>query len=131
MRPTIGISAGDPAGIGLEVTLKAVPDFLSLASCVLFTDRLHFDRDFQLVAQKHLPFRWISQISEVSDEPALFLIDVPGAHGLVPRSELSLHAGKRALAYLEAVSDAANRKRIQAIVTALVSKASIGGEFKG
>src|SRR5262249_20875705 len=108
-----------------------VPEFLNSANFVLFTDRLHFERSFQLVMDKNFPVRWISQISQVSDEPALHVIDVPGARELIPWGESSLRAGKRAFAYLEAASAAANRGDIQAIVTAPVSKASIGMKFKG
>jgi len=38
MPPTIGITAGDPAGIGLEVILKSVPEFRDV-KFVLFADR--------------------------------------------------------------------------------------------
>lgn len=126
MKPAIGIASGDPAGIGLEVTLKAVPEFLSAARLVLFTDALHFER-----SRTNLPTRWISNAAEVSDEPLLFLVNVPGAGDLVPFGEASLRAGKRAAAYLTAASDAALAGQIQAIVTAPVSKASIGSGFKG
>jgi len=123
----IGISAGDPAGIGLEVTLKAIPQHLGSAGYVLFTDSIHFERS----QTQAVPFRWISGPAEVSDEPVLFLIDVPGPRTLIPWGEISPRAGARASSYLEAASDAAMQGQIQAIVTAPVSKASIGPDFKG
>jgi 4-hydroxythreonine-4-phosphate dehydrogenase len=126
-RLTIGISAGDPAGIGLEVTLKAVPEFIGSTRVILFTDSVHFERS----SPKNVPFRWISSIDDVSDDPVLFLMDVPGAAGLIPWGESSPRAGSRASAYLSAASDAALQGAIQAIVTAPVSKASIGAHFKG
>jgi 4-hydroxythreonine-4-phosphate dehydrogenase len=125
--PIIGISAGDPAGIGLEVTLKAVPEFLGSTRLVLFTDSLHFRRS----NTNDIPSRWITTVSEVEDERVLFLVDVPGASELIPWGEASLRAGSRASAYLRAASDAAMQGAIQAIVTAPVSKASIGPQFKG
>ncbi len=131
MRPTIGISAGDPAGIGLEVTLKAVPGFLNSANCLLFTDRLHFERGLKSLSRETIPFRWITETSEISTESVLNLIDVPTCSELIPWGESSLRAGQHARAYLEAVSAAANRGEIHAIVTAPVSKASIGADFKG
>ncbi|HEY2385055.1 MAG TPA: 4-hydroxythreonine-4-phosphate dehydrogenase PdxA [Terriglobia bacterium] len=127
MTPIIGISAGDPAGIGLEVTVKALPQFLGAARYVLFTDRLHFERS----RFGDLRFRWISGLTEVTDEPLLFLIDVPGASAPIPWGEPSLRSGNRARACLEAASDAAVQGAIDAIVTAPVSKAAIGPEFKG
>jgi 4-hydroxythreonine-4-phosphate dehydrogenase len=126
-RMTIGISAGDPAGIGLEVTLKAVPEFLGSTRVVLFTDAVHFNRS----STNDIPFQWITDIGQASDEPVLFMIDVPGAERLTPWGEASLRAGARASAYLSAASDAAVRGTIDAIVTAPVSKASIGPHFKG
>ena len=125
--PVIGISAGDPAGIGLEVTLKAVPTFLGSTRLILFTDAIHFNRS----NTSAVPFRWITSIAEVSDDHVLFLMDVPDANALIPWGEASLRAGSRASAYLDAASNAAIHGSIQAIVTAPVSKASIGPHFKG
>jgi 4-hydroxythreonine-4-phosphate dehydrogenase len=123
----IGISAGDPAGIGLEVTLKAAPEFLGSTRLILFTDSIHFTRS----NTNTVPVRWIASPAEVTDEPVLFLMDVPGAGELIPWGEASPRAGSRASAYLSAASDAAMQGAIQAIVTAPVSKASIGPHFKG
>jgi len=125
--PIIGISAGDPAGIGLEVVLKAVPEFLDSTRLLLFTDSIHFDRS----NTDNTPSRWIANASEVTDEAVLFLLDVPEASELIPWGEASLRAGSRASAYLRAASDAAMQGVIKAIVTAPVSKASIGPHFKG
>jgi len=125
--PIIGISAGDPAGIGLEVVLKAVPEFLDSTRLLLFTDSIHFDRS----NTDNTPSRWIANASEVTDEAVLFLLDVPEASELIPWGEASLRAGSRARAYLRAASDAAMQGVIKAIVTAPVSKASIGPQFKG
>ena len=45
MRATIGITAGDPAGIGLEVVLKSISSVLISARWLLFTDREIFERN--------------------------------------------------------------------------------------
>src|SRR5438874_99986 len=42
MRATIGITGGDPAGIGLEVVLKSILPVRDSARWVLFTDRATF-----------------------------------------------------------------------------------------
>src|SRR5262245_18187411 len=123
-KPAIGITSGDPAGIGLEVALKAIPQFLDSARCLLYTDPEHFGRCSRLVARQSLQSHWISNISEVSDEPLLFLLDVPGFTVLIPWGEASSRAGNRAVAYLAAASSDAVAGHISAIVTARVSKAS-------
>ena len=75
MRATIGITAGDPAGIGLEVVLKSIPPILASARWVLFTDREIFDRNAARF-NSHVPSRRIHDLSEVTDEPLLFLRDL-------------------------------------------------------
>jgi 4-hydroxythreonine-4-phosphate dehydrogenase len=130
MRATIGITAGDPAGIGLEVVLKSVPAVITKAQWLLFTDRAIFDRN---VAAFHsgVPYRWIENFSGLTDEPVLFLRDLKGTEPEIRWGELSAAAGRRALAYLESASDEALAGNLKAIVTAPVAKEAIGGDFHG
>jgi 4-hydroxythreonine-4-phosphate dehydrogenase len=121
MRATIGITTGDPAGIGLETILKSISLFLASARWILFTDSLAFQRDSNKF-NPHLPHRWVRTTSDCTEEPILFLIDA---------GSTSSDAGQRALSYLEAASAAALRGEIRAIVTAPVSKEAIGRDFKG
>jgi len=130
MRMTIGISAGDPAGIGLEVTLKALPSVLASARWVLFTDPPTFEHNYSLFG-KGLPYRWVTQWDDISGEAILFLREARGARGVIPWGEVRADAGARAIACLEAASAAALAGRIHAVVTAPVSKASIGPPFMG
>ena len=127
---TIGISAGDPAGIGLEVTLKVLPSVFGSARWVLFTDPPAFEPGYNRFGRQ-LPFRWIKHIDDVSGEPVLFLMEAPGATGPIPWGAVHAEAGKRALAYLEIASRMALGGKIDAIVTAPVSKVSIGPGFTG
>jgi 4-hydroxythreonine-4-phosphate dehydrogenase len=130
MHPIIGITAGDPAGIGMEVVLKALPVVLGSARCVLFADRSNFERN-AAIFPAHFPRRWIRSWDDVSDESIVFLRDLGGDTSSITWGELSKHAGARALAYLEAASDAALNGRIDAIVTAPVNKAAIASGFRG
>jgi len=130
MRPTIGITAGDPAGVGLEVILKAISTAPTSARWILFTDRSIFDRNAVLFPPG-VECHWIDSIPSAGDEPALFLRDLGGDSSSIHFGELSHKAGERALAYLKAASDEALQGRLQAIVTAPVSKEAIGGTFHG
>src|SRR5437762_3732893 len=130
MRATIGITAGDPAGIGLEVVLKSISSVLTSARWVLFTDRPIFERN----AARFNPgvqSLWIEHTSDISDEPLLFLRDLGGNGSGIEFGKMSAEAGRRALAYLQAASDEALAGSIDAIVTAPVSKEAIGGHFHG
>ena len=130
MRATIGITAGDPAGIGLEVVLKSTPAVLSTARWILFTDKSIFERNAALFSPA-IDLQWIGSIDEVTDAPALFLRDLGGDTSTIHFGQKTSQAGERALAYLTAASDAALKRQIQAIVTAPVSKEAIGPTFHG
>lgn len=130
MQSTIGITSGDPSGIGLEVLLKALPATLTSARWVLFTDAAAFDRHYVRFGGG-ISYRWISRLEEADDAGTLHLVEVPGAHCPIPWGDVQPAAGERALAYLTAAAGAALRSEIAGIVTAPVHKAAIGGSFTG
>jgi 4-hydroxythreonine-4-phosphate dehydrogenase len=130
MRPIIGITTGDPAGIGLEVVFKSIGSILETARWVLFTDRAIFARN-TAVFDPGVECRWIHDLSALTDEPVLFVRDLGGDVSSVDWGKLSAEAGLRALAYLEAASGEALAARLQGIVTAPVNKEAIGGNFHG
>jgi 4-hydroxythreonine-4-phosphate dehydrogenase len=130
MRATIGITAGDPAGIGLEVVLKSIPPLLQSARWILFTDREIFERNAARL-QSPLQVRWVDCSAELSDDPILFLRDLRGDTSSVQWGKLQTQAGRRAIEYLQAAGAEALGRRIDAIVTAPVSKEAIGGDFHG
>jgi 4-hydroxythreonine-4-phosphate dehydrogenase len=130
MRKVIGITSGDPAGIGLEVVLKAIAPLLSEARWVLYTDPPAFERHHVRFCPA-VKYRWIGSAAEASKDPLLHLIDVPGPGCPIPWGDVQPAAGARALAYLSAASDAALQGDLSAIVTAPVSKEAIGGAFRG
>jgi 4-hydroxythreonine-4-phosphate dehydrogenase len=130
MRATIGITAGDPAGIGLEVVLKSISSVLTFGRWVLFVDRAIFDRNLALF-DAGVEYRWIEDLSLINDDPVLFVRDLAGDGTGIEWGRLSSLSGRRALAYLEAASAEALAGRLRAIVTAPVSKEAIGGGFHG
>ena len=130
MRAIIGITSGDPAGIGLEVVIKSIPSVLTLARWLLFTDRELFERNIARY-NPGLPCRWIEDIAEVTDDPVLFVLDLKGRTSSIEWGQLSPAAGSRALAYLDAASTEALSGKIASIVTAPVAKEAIGGGFRG
>ena len=130
MRATIGITAGDPAGIGLEVVLKSISSVLTLGRWVLFVDRAFFDRNLALF-DPGVEYRWIGDLSLINDDPVLFVRDLAGGATGIEWGRLSSLSGRRALAYLEAASAEALTRKLRAIVTAPVSKEAIGGGFHG
>jgi 4-hydroxythreonine-4-phosphate dehydrogenase len=130
MRVTVGITAGDPAGIGPEVVLKSISSVQKLARWVLFIDRSIFERNISYL-DPPVSHRWIESISDVSDEPILFLLDLGADTSTIEWGKVSRDAGRRALSYLDAACTEALAGRIQGIVTAPVSKEAIGPDFHG
>jgi 4-hydroxythreonine-4-phosphate dehydrogenase len=129
MRTIIGITAGDPAGIGLEVTLKALPQVLKQSRWVLFTTKRNFERN--LCYASGLPWRWIESLSQAGDDPVLNVFSVGEGDSQVAWGESSTNAGQEALTCLEVAGTAALQSQIDGIVTAPVNKYSIGRSFHG
>jgi len=130
MRSTIGVTSGDPAGIGLEVVFKSIASVITQARWVVFTDKEIFQRNAARFGPS-LPCRWVDNVSEITDEPLLFLHDLGENTAGIEWGKQTPAAGQRALAYLEAASSHALGGRVDAIVTAPVSKEAIGNGFRG
>ena len=130
MRTTIGITAGDPAGIGLEVILKSISPVLESARWILYTDREIFERNAARFPSP-IQTQWVDSTAGMTDAPVLFLRDLKGETSGIRWGELQPEAGRRALAYLDAASHEALSGQIGGIVTAPVSKEAIGGNFHG
>jgi 4-hydroxythreonine-4-phosphate dehydrogenase len=130
MKRLIGISSGDPSGIGLEVILKAMPSVIDSARWILYTDSSTFDRHYARFGSG-IPFRWIQSPHDADTDSELHLIEVDGAKCPIPWGDVQKAAGERAVAYLKAASDAALAGEISGIVTGPVHKAAIGDGFKG
>src|SRR5215467_1218268 len=99
MRTSIAITAGDPAGIGLEVTLKALPDFLQAARWVLFTTRQTFERNRHHAL--NLRYRWIESFDQIDDEPVLYLYAVTEGDPGIAWGKIDSRAGAEAVASLQ------------------------------
>lgn len=130
MKLRIGISSGDPSGIGLEVLLKAIPSIAEAARWILYTDAAAFDRHYVRFGNG-FPYRWIKNPGDASDSALLHVIEVPGASCPIPWGDVQQAAGERAVAYLTAAGAAALAGEVTGIVTAPVNKAAMGGSFKG
>src|SRR5262245_1544095 len=111
MRATIGITSGDPAGIGLEVILKAVPKLADAARWVLFTTRQAWVRN-----QPAIPYRWIEAPSKANDEHVLFVYPVAEGSDSISWGQMSSVAGAEALECLRAAGAAALAGELDGIV---------------
>src|SRR5216683_95798 len=126
-RPRIGITMGDPAGIGPEVVLKAVAEEEVRAVCrpVIIGDAqllahnartLDLQCGYEIVRRdEHLP-------DEIS-EPLIFHLD--NIQGHVEPGIESGAAGKAAAGYIEAAVELCAAGSIDAIATAPINKRAL------
>jgi 4-hydroxythreonine-4-phosphate dehydrogenase len=122
--PRIGISLGDPAGIGPEIILKALGEEppLPAASYILFGDaRILEDQARRLGLRTDDP-RWRDE--PAGDAPGVFLQNIPTPRAGAAPGSATKEDGKASFLYFEAAVEQARRGALDALVTAPISKSA-------
>src|SRR5215471_5586503 len=101
MHASIGITSGDPAGIGLEVVLKSLPHVMQSSRWILFTTRRAFEKH-----SPSIPYRWIESPRDIEPD-VLNVYAVSDGDPAVTWGRVDRRAGAEALACLEAAATAA------------------------
>src|SRR6266404_6385857 len=135
-RPRIGITMGDPAGIGPEVVLKAVAEKEVLDVCqpIIIGDAqllAHNARTLDLQCGYQI-VRRDERLPDQNTEPLIFHLD--NIHGHVQPGIESGAAGKAAAGYIEAAVELCAAGAIDAIATAPINKRALflgGYSFPG
>ena len=108
----IAITIGDPAGIGPEIIIKAL-------------NVLCFDNDkFILIGNKEI-FHKTAKEAGLSLDSDIEIIDIPSPVAKIKTGELSIESGRLSFYALEYACALANDRKINAIVTAPLSKMAI------
>jgi len=134
--PRIGITMGDPAGIGPEVVLKAVaePEIQKVCVPVIIGDAqmlAHTARTLDLQCGYDI-IRKEESFPEHLNEPAIFHLD--NILGFIEPGIESGAAGKAAAGYIEAAVELCAAGSIDAIATAPINKRALflgGYSFPG
>lgn len=137
VKPVIGITMGDPAGIGPEICAKALTssEIQVIANCVVIGDRKVLRQGLKVAKIANIEINPIKKISE-----AKFLrgtIDVLDLKNVSPRlkiGQVSKAAGKAAVEYIEKAVRLAMDGKIDAMVTAPINKEAMhkaGYKFQG
>ena len=135
-RPRIGITMGDPAGIGPEVVLKAVTEPEVLAACVpvIVGDAQHLAhtaRTLELTCGYEIVRRG-EPLPEDADAPVIYHLDNVGV-SVEPGVESAV-AGRAAAEYIEAAVGLCASGAVDAISTAPINKRALflgGYSFPG
>jgi 4-phospho-D-threonate 3-dehydrogenase / 4-phospho-D-erythronate 3-dehydrogenase len=127
VKPVIGITIGDPAGIGPEIVLKALADARvhSALQPVIFGDQTVLE---QAMAQTGLalPISCISKSSEIDPAGvALPLLDAGLIRQPVHMGRIDGTCGQAAFAYISKAIEWALAGSVAALATAPINKASL------
>jgi 4-hydroxythreonine-4-phosphate dehydrogenase len=121
--PRIGVTLGDPGGVGPEVVLKALAreGVLGEASAVVFGNRRVVSREAAALGFRSRLKSWRR---EKSGPRGLFLAEIPDTAADVVRGRPDGENGRASFLFFEAAVAAAREGLLDAVVTAPVSKAA-------
>lgn len=145
--PILGITMGDPAGVGPEVILKALtrPEIRRICFPVIIGDgtilkqvQQDLDMDIELISMgshaldiEHRPGDRVfdaelSALESTGDPGAIYYLDLKLiGPGELRMGEIQPGAGRAAVRYIKAATDLALSKEIAGIVTAPINKAAM------
>jgi 4-hydroxythreonine-4-phosphate dehydrogenase len=131
--PTIGVTSGDPGGIGPEVLVKTLSRAAGLpaAAYVVFADPAVIAAEERRLGLRVAALPWSPAAPAV---PGVFLSAVPAPSGATGPGTSSAANGEASFRAFEAGVEAAGSGRIRALVTAPISKAAwvlAGHPFRG
>lgn len=135
MKPIIGITMGDPAGIGSEIIAKALNQHEVYTKCrpVVIGDKRAMEEAVKM-AQVNLEVQGIKDTADASFTPGVLDVYDLGNIKLekIPYGKVDADCGRAAGEYIEKAIQMAMDKKIAAIVTAPINKESfdLGGYGK-
>jgi len=128
-RPIIGITMGDPAGIGPEVVVKALSlrEIYDIARPIVIGDAKVIKRALKFTNLTHLKVRSVKSVGEAEYKHGV--IDVLDLDNVdldkVPIGRVSAEAGKASVEYIIEAVNLALRGEIDAIATGPINKEAI------
>lgn len=126
-KPVLGLTMGDPAGIGSEIIVKALLDkkMYDISRPVVFGDAKQLERLAKIV-NADVEVHVISDPDEAQPSPQrIEVIDLHNVAADVPFGQVQAECGKAAYEYIKAAVDCAKGHKIQAIVTAPLNKEAL------
>ncbi|MBT9780095.1 4-hydroxythreonine-4-phosphate dehydrogenase PdxA [Clostridium sp. MCC353] len=128
-RPVIGITMGDPAGIGPEITVKALADPKIYETCrpVVIGDASVMEQAAAIVRKEGITIHPVQELSEAVYEYGIIdvydkkLTDLKG----LKLGEVSAVAGESAFQYVKEVIRLAMEGKVDATVTNALNKEAI------
>lgn len=126
-KPVLGITMGDPAGIGSEITVKSLlkPELYEKCVPVVFGDAQQLRRAADLLNAK-VDVHAISHPSEAQPDAArIEVIDLHNVPADVPFGQVNAVCGKAAYEYIAKAVECTKDFSIHAVVTAPLNKEAL------
>jgi len=127
-KPLIGITMGDPAGIGPEIVAKSMtdPKVLEKANCIVSGDRKIMERAVSITGAD-LKIKCVEDPSEGDYEPGILnMIDLDNVDmGSFAFGKVSGMCGKAAYEYIAKAIELANARKVDAVATTPINKESL------
>lgn len=136
MKPILGITMGDAAGVGPEIIVKALAEkeIYDIARPVVFGDKKIIERAIKMIGADLL-CRAVHEPSQAGTEyGTIDVIDLDNLPVDLPFAQVDGRAGKAAYEYIEKAVSYAMKKEIHAIVTAPLNKEALnlgGNHYPG
>lgn len=128
-RPFLGLTIGDPAGIGPEIVAKAVTQEDVRAACrFLIIGEADIMRRAVRLCRLDLPVRSVTSPAEITADPGgLDVLDLKNVDIMnCPPGVLAPHCGRAAVEYLNKAIDLATAHELDGIVTGPLNKEAMG-----
>jgi 4-hydroxythreonine-4-phosphate dehydrogenase len=131
--PTIGVTCGDPGGIGPEIIIKTLAraEALPVASYVVFAEPRVIEAEEARLGFRAPRREWHP---ELPPEPGVFMAALPGPDATAAARGIAAANGEASFRAFEAAVAEARAGRLKAVVTAPISKAAwalAGHPFRG
>ena len=136
MKPILGITIGDAAGIGPEIIVKALADqkLYDIARPVVFGDKKIMERAVKIIGAD-LKCQSVQAPSLAGNAfGTIDIVDLDNLPSNLPFGQVDARAGKAAYQYIATAVGYALKKEIQAIVTAPLNKEALnlgGNHYPG
>ncbi|MEH8136988.1 4-hydroxythreonine-4-phosphate dehydrogenase PdxA [Gallibacterium anatis] len=133
MKPVLGITMGDAAGIGAEIIVKSLSDkhLYEIAQPIVIGDKKMMQRALDLL-QSPLKINVVTNLDNLNTKyGTIDLVDLDNVSADLPYSQVDPRAGKAAYEYVEKAVQYAMANKVQAVVTAPLNKEALhaGGKM--
>ena len=128
VKPILGITMGDPSGVGSEIIVKMLsePEYYDMARPIVFGDAIRMKDSLKFV-DKPLEIRSVERVDEAKYEYGTIDVLHIGIDGVpdVPYREVNAISGKASIEYIFRSIEMAQDRIIDAVVTGPINKESM------